>query len=604
MQTLAYRCLAAFLAISLAYLILSGIGAHATQGTNPIKISENKEWIATSKYWLDRQFCIWFGLCGTLHLREAGWTWKHDMKSTPSPIEDVSGFWFSGREDPDSWSDEEIKKRTIPDYVFEHAPYVHLFSGEQFWPCDLPEHLLHTSPYLNYSAIPDADYKHNLSNLHELNDVESGMHARYVYLQSNDNVEERPTWLAGDKNIPNSPRVENNYEIHGVGPNSEDLKALHNTNNEQQNVDQSDQDVHVADANFIWPIERTPSLNGRCGGNSGYTCKGSQFGQCCSIHGWCGGSELFCDDLCDPLAGDCKDLLALGPRPDLRRRKRRLDKLEKTQHDPNRAGRSSAPAILVVVDKGNGTVDAFWFFFYSYNLGQTVFNIRFGNHVGDWEHTLVRFKDGQPHEVFLSEHTFGEAYSWSAMEKYLPNPDGSGTMLGTFSNITAARAAKRPVVFSAVGSHAMYGTPGLHPYILPWGLLHDQTDRGPLWDPSLNVRSFTYNSTNQEIRSSTRNPKAPVGWFNYAGHWGDKYYPLSDPRQYRFAGQYHYVNGPSGPKFKNLGRRTVCQNSQSGCEVRKWLGGSRSRMLPFPDDGDEEEGGIPGGNSTDDKTLT
>ena len=80
-------------------------------------------------------------------------------------------------------------------------------------------------------------------------------------------------------------------------------------------------------------------------------------------------------------------------------------------------GHSDAPAVLVTVDKGDGIVDAFWFFFYSYNLGNLVFNIRFGNHIGDWEHTLIRFEHGVPKVVFVSEHFFGTAYSFSAIEK-------------------------------------------------------------------------------------------------------------------------------------------------------------------------------------------
>jgi hypothetical protein len=80
-------------------------------------------------------------------------------------------------------------------------------------------------------------------------------------------------------------------------------------------------------------------------------------------------------------------------------------------------GRSDAPAVLVVVPKGDGVVDAFWFFFYSYNLGNAVFNVRFGNHVGDWEHTVVRFQHGEPKAVFFSEHSFGEAYTYDAVEK-------------------------------------------------------------------------------------------------------------------------------------------------------------------------------------------
>lgn len=316
------------------------------------------------------------------------------------------------------------------------------------------------------------------------------------------------------------------------------------------------------------------------------------------MHGWCGTSEDYCGGYCDPLHGSCFDPLhpPPGPKPDLRRHERDFSVVNRR---PSRLGKSKAPAILIVADKGNGTVDAFWFFFYSFNLGQKVLNIRFGNHVGDWEHTMIRFKDGQPESVFLSEHDFGDAFAWHALEKYLPSPDGSKLMLGTWSNRTALKAAKRPVVYSAIGSHAMYATPGLHPYILPFGLLHDQTDRGPLWDPVLNLKSFTYHTQNKTLRSSLLNPEAPVGWLDYAGHWGDKYYPLSDSRQYRFAGQYHYVNGPTGPKFKRLGRQQVCQ-SQGPCNVRHWLGGDRAVRLPPGEDG--EEGGLPGGNSTEDSS--
>lgn len=70
-----------------------------------------------------------------------------------------------------------------------------------------------------------------------------------------------------------------------------------------------------------------------------------------------------------------------------------------------------------MVEKDFGIVDAFWFFFYSYNLGSEVLNVRFGNHVGDWEHTLVRFQGGRPTAVFFSEHYFGEAYTYDAVEK-------------------------------------------------------------------------------------------------------------------------------------------------------------------------------------------
>lgn len=130
----------------------------------------------------------------------------------------------------------------------------------------------------------------------------------------------------------------------------------------------------------------------------------------------------------------------------------------------------------------------------------------------------------------------------------------------------------------------MYATPGTHPYILPLGLLHDQTDRGPLWDPALNAHSYTYEYKNDIVRASTASPDAPTEWFYYNGHWGDKFYPLGDRRQYRFAGQYHYVNGPLGPRFKALGRRKMCQGpDDSPCVIRDWIGESKrpKRWVPM-----------------------
>lgn len=117
----------------------------------------------------------------------------------------------------------------------------------------------------------------------------------------------------------------------------------------------------------------------------------------------------------------------------------------------------------------------------------------------------------------------------------------------------------------------MYATPAVHRYILPFGLLHDITDRGPLWDPSLNMYSYRYNYTSRTILSSVLTPKAPTEWFYFTGHWGDKTYPLSDKRQYRFAGQYHYISGPMGPMYKNLGREHIC-GRRGECKIKDRIG--------------------------------
>lgn len=611
-RPLAQRCFTYFIAAALIYILFCLLGVQIDKTTDELELIESAAWVQTSKSWIDRQACRWIGLCGAIHLlKTSAWTSANVedyLLSASLDDEDTAPWWTSADVDTSEWSKEERARREIPQYVLDHAPYVHLFSGEQFWPCDIGEHLTHTSPFLNYTKILDLQEEpRNLTNLHELNDYKDGEHSRFMYLHSDDNPEERPDWLVGGKNIPKMPESWDDVddaddEWDAPPPDLDDLKEYDLESLKQQALDDAftKQSSSTTESAQNLPFKLSPSPDGRCGGSSGFTCKGSKAGRCCSIYGWCGNSEEYCGDPCDPLAGTCYDPYnpPRGPHPDLRRRST-LD-LNGDKHKPQQGGKSSAPAILIVVPKENGIVDAFWFFFYSFNLGQTVLNIRFGNHVGDWEHTCVRFRNGKPTEVFLSEHNFGQAFTWKAMEKYIPSHDGSGTMIGSWSNETAGRMAKRPVVYSAIGSHAMYGTPGLHPYIIPFGLLHDETDRGPLWDPAQNFQAYTYDPVNRTMRASNLNPQSPVGWLSYAGHWGDKYYPLSDPRQYRFAGQYHYVNGPTGPRFKNLGRSKVCQRHGS-CEVRHWLGGSKMAIGNPPEEG-TEDGTIPGGNQTEDSS--
>ena len=490
MQRWVRRCFYGFISIALTYIILSGILSKVTGGRHkdPIFDLENDDWVASSGSWSDRAICRWFGLCGSFHLfHRPDWTRRPEDDTLVHPIEDSTAYWFSGQ--PDEWCHEERELREIPQYVFDHAPYVHLYSKERFWPTDVAEHVKHSSPHLNYTEI-STDYSNGSTSLLELNNVEGGLQGRNVYLHSNDDVTQLPHWVCGVGNIPTTTE-----------------KLLDD--------------------------EHTPNSSG--------------------------------------------DVLSKPPlryHQELRRRALESS-VDTTKHQAARTGKSSAPAMLVVVPKDDGIIDAFWFFFYSFNEGQKVFNIRFGDHVGDWEHTLVRFKNGKPQYVSLSEHHFGAAYAWDALEKYLP--DENGSMVGTWSNETVAEIAKRPVVYSADGSHAMYATPGSHPYILPGGFLHDETDRGPLWDPLQNVHSYTYDM--QTIRSSTRNPKSPTDWFEYLGHWGDKYYPLSDPRQYRFAGQYHFMNGPYGPRYKNIGRKEVCQSMEK-CDIKHRAGSDGARRLP------------------------
>jgi hypothetical protein len=40
--------------------------------------------------------------------------------------------------------------------------------------------------------------------------------------------------------------------------------------------------------------------------------------------------------------------------------------------------------VVIVVDKGDGIVDAFYMYFYTFNQGPTVYGHELGDHLGDW----------------------------------------------------------------------------------------------------------------------------------------------------------------------------------------------------------------------------
>ncbi|PYI23408.1 hypothetical protein BO99DRAFT_375639 [Aspergillus violaceofuscus CBS 115571] len=508
---------AAILTLSslIAYVVINSV-ARAVNPSAFIWYEEDQDerrWISSSPSWLDRKACRWFGLCGTAHFRLVRPRFGHRKAVAAAgqgSNEDFSAWraaQFNDSAHPEAaWDEAERSRREIPDYVFQYAPLVHLFSDEQFWPCDIAEHLYHITPMLNYTPVQSY---WNHPTLHDLDQLNQWQDGHNVFLTSNDNVEHRPSWMEGDKNIPDDPdsdlekswpdwdaRVDGPIPNDTPGDRAQWYDSAHALR-EGDNLDGGDNDAE-------WSPEKL---------------------------GYLRPEDLQQDE---------------GLRDELRKRFG-----GEPIHVETTGGRSNAPAILLVMDKGNGIVDAFWFFFYSFNLGNVVLNVRFGNHVGDWEHCLVRFHNGRPKALFFSAHSAGEAYSYEAVEKI----------------------GQRPVIYSALGTHAMYATPGVHAYILPWGLLHDQTNRGPLWDPLLNVHTYTYDFPNDMLRASTVSPSAPIEWFYFNGHWGDKFYPLGDERQYRFAGQYHYVNGPLGPRFKHLNRRKVCQQSDdSPCVIKNYIG--------------------------------
>ncbi|KAL2071778.1 hypothetical protein VTL71DRAFT_13013 [Oculimacula yallundae] len=568
------------LLIVLSWFGLTALHKHLDPNEHaPEELREDAYWISTSKNWLDRQACRWIGLCGLAHWHPdpavRPWNKKRDKKRQGRDVQHVlqegderehdddRDLWDripgqGERLHPGDWDGDTRVLKEVPQFVLDHAPLVHLYSGEQFWPSDIREHLAHVMPYNNLTDLNITGFRPTVDNLHELNEGRKGA---FVFLHSKDDVEERPEWLGSAYNKP-----------------------------VPYDDDEEDEDEDDEDAEVVVPLEEVST-----------------------------GAVPSEEDLqtwFDPYGPKHKVSAPMPPTQDQKPPKKStketyregLRKRSPTLQNPG--GYSSAPAILVLVDKGSGILDAYWFYFYSYNLGTTVLGCRFGNHIGDWEHSLIRFHNGVPKAIFFSAHSGGIAYTYSAVEK----GKGKGR-------------EGRPVLYSALGSHAMYAQPGSHPYILPFGILADVTDRGPLWDPAQNYLAYHYNTSithgadakafpsppptsdpnipppspyalqpsslaleettnpSQEHMSSalqpaSDNPDAPMGWWWFAGHWGDKFYDLGDFRQWRFVGQYHYVNGPFGPRWKNLGRSKVCQ-SRGGCVIvdslregskKSWLG--------------------------------
>ncbi|EGX93304.1 hypothetical protein CCM_04677 [Cordyceps militaris CM01] len=483
-------------------------------GSDPVKQDRDRRWVNTSPYFVDRQACRWLTLCGLHHLRAdpARRDYrhkKHGGNGRLPPPPDVGGGGGGGHHKPTS-------RRDIPDFVFKHAPLVHLYSGEQFWPSDMRDHITHMDIQLNSTLVDDAA-PWDLDSMSNLNNLDGS-----VFLYSKNDVESRPPWLHSRYNVPAA---------------------------------------FPADAADAEPAALDETASATTTPHHPHT-RPSTYGQSRAVHNLPTQQKV--------LAGAAH--------------KQQQQPLAPQGHKPDAHGYSAAPAVLVLVDKEDGILDAFWFFFYSYNLGQTVLAMRFGNHVADWEHCMVRFKHGVPQGMYLSEHEGGQAYAWEALEKRNV----------TFNGVPDA--AERPVIYSATGSHAMYATPGDHAYILPFKMLKDVTDEGPLWDPSRNHYAYFYDYQSDDdfhpdstqpllhaagpassdkpesLTPAATNPDAPTSWFHFRGRWGDGVYPLADVRQWRLFGQYHYVSGPQGPKFKNLGRQKMCLANK--CRIRHERDGS------------------------------
>lgn len=204
-------------------------------------------------------------------------------------------------------------------------------------------------------------------------------------------------------------------------------------------------------------------------------------------------------------------------------------------------------------------IDAFWGLFYPFNEGAYVMGAGpWGNHLGDWEHVLVRFSHlahgFKPVAIWLSAHSGGFAYEFDKISKY-------------DSNLTPG---KKPIVFSAKGTHANYASVGQHAHDVPFffSALSDFTDRGMLWDVSSNYYGYSMDVYEDDLKSVEDYVFIPAGekelllgsgWLNYLGRWGNEKLKKTHPLQKNGYVQWRYIDGPTGPIGKRLDRERICE---------------------------------------------
>ncbi|KAI9717853.1 MAG: hypothetical protein M1828_007092, partial [Chrysothrix sp. TS-e1954] len=225
--------------------------------------------------------------------------------------------------------------------------------------------------------------------------------------------------------------------------------------------------------------------------------------------------------------------------------------LKGTTPDSSGSTGSTISCAVITNDKGGGVLDAYYMYFYAYNQGNTVLGQELGDHLGDWEHNMIRFNNSKPSQIWYSEHGNGEAFTYDAIKK----------------------SGQRPIAYSGNGTHANWATVGTHDHAIPdvsfpGGPLKDTTNAGPLWDPvkaayfyRVTFPSGTADGDSSSPSFTAYNGQDPTGYLDFTGAWGDDQLARNDPRQKEFFGFYKYTGGPTGPRDKDLNRQKICPNN-------------------------------------------
>ena len=110
--------------------------------------------------------------------------------------------------------------------------------------------------------------------------------------------------------------------------------------------------------------------------------------------------------------------------------------------------------------------------------------------------------------------------------------------------------------------------------------MFDYCDEGKIWDPVQSAYFYRFNPDTVTITpiisplkpSETEPAQNLTSWFDFTGHWGDKRYPDSDPRQETVPhfGLKRFNTGPNGPRFKHLVRKGLVRDHARKMGWEEW----------------------------------
>ena len=194
---------------------------------------------------------------------------------------------------------------------------------------------------------------------------------------------------------------------------------------------------------------------------------------------------------------------------------------------------ADSPTYAMISKEGKtGDFSVKYWFFFPYNRGKRVCvglyqdwlggctggYSTFGNHVGDWEHVKVTFRNSKPTSIYLSIHDFGKTFT------------SDGTTFNGLSMIDS-----HPVVYAADGSHGIWPNTGTHTYKNIYiDTLSDSTSAGTKWETWKNLK-IVYNKAKGQFTGE-------FSFFNFKGDWGN-----SESGCNSVIDKCILVGGPSGP---------------------------------------------------------